>query len=258
MLENLGISKSRADRRAVRAVATAVAIALLAGCGSGPSEPAEAEENELLAVELEGLGLEALGDGDFERALSYAEAAASVRLGVRPSVLVLKNGATSERYDAFVELVDRQGTGKPEHFSRRSLIAWRRTDKGVQSLFVGSPAANGAVTHPLTLGPGSGPIAGAIAYFFDAAAQTRWIGVGGPVVIEEKTKGAKCPKPGNGPKKFTCTSAVFVMTLDVQFAQFGRDFKIDDTRRRQIAADRQDVNGVLLSYSCVSAAIGRC
>ena len=258
MLGNLRTSKARVGCRGVPAVATALAVAILAACGTGPSEPIGLEENELLAVELEGLGQEARGDGDEERAQSYDEAAASVRLGVQPSTLVVKNGTSTERYEAFVELVDRLGTGKPEHFNRRSLIAWRRTDKGVQSLFVGSPSANIVVTHPLSLGPGSNPITGAVTYFFDAATQTRWIGVAGPVAIEEKSKGAECPKPGKGPKKVACNSALFVVSFDIQFAQFGRDFKIDDTRRRQIAADRQDVNGVLLSYSCATAGIGRC
>src|SRR5688572_29611728 len=125
-----------------------VLIASLVACGDASTEPTAviAPQDVALAAELESVAQNARAAGDSERESAFTYAAAAIRLGVRPSTLIVSNDGVEQRFNAYVIATDNRGLTEPDREGRRTLTAWRRTELGMQLIYIGSPAAKAQVT----------------------------------------------------------------------------------------------------------------
>ena len=220
-----------------------VLIASLVACGEASTEPtaAIAPEDVALAAELEIVAQNARAAGDGEREAAFAYAADAIRLGVRPSTLVVSNEGVEQRFAAYVIAVDQRGLTEADRVGRRTLTAWRRTELGMQLIYIGSPAAKAQVT--------SAPD-DAAAWYFDPRSDTRWHGVSGSVTMAELEGGGSCGIVSRTSRVSTtkCTKAVFQVGFDVRFEQNGTDRSgARSPNVKGLSAADQRVNGAKLS-----------
>jgi hypothetical protein len=220
-----------------------VLIASLVACGDSSTEPTStvAAADVALAAELEGVAQSARAAGDGARETAFAFAAEAVRLGIQPSTLIVSNDGVEQRFDAYVNAVDRRGLTEADRVGRRTLTGWRRTEGGTQLIYIGSPAAAAQVSPAGNDGA---------AWYFDARTQTRWAGVSGSVTIAELESGGACAivsRASRAPKS-SCTKAVFEVGFDVRFEQEGTDRSgARSSNLKGISAADQRVNGAKLS-----------
>jgi hypothetical protein len=218
-------------------------VATLVACSDASTEPTAniAAPDVALASELETVAQNARAAGDSNREAAFADAADAVRLGIRPSTLVVSNDGAEQRFDAYVIATDQRGLTEADRVGRRTLTAWRRTEVGTQLIYIGSPAAGAEVGT-------SG--SGAAAWYFDPRSDTRWAGVSGSVTMAELESGGACGVVlrASRTSKSACIKAVFEVGFDVRFEQDGTDRSgARSSSVKGLSAADQRVNGAKLS-----------
>lgn len=229
------------------------------GCVDGPSAPAATEDDNFLASSFDALSREAAQVGDSERSQEFVWAALSVRAGLVPSRLTLKNGAVAETYDAIVlavrwaKAVDAQRAG-----AHRTLLAWRRAGSTLQTLMISSPSDQMVVANPISARPLTAPFAGAHVLYSIRGNGTggTWIGVSGNVKLAAGPAGDAC-KPAVTHKSPTgigvsCVYVPFTVAFDIGLQRSATATSEPDANAdvlRMAAAD-QVVNGARLTLAC--------
>jgi hypothetical protein len=228
-----------------------------------------------LALTFDQLSAQARTSGDVARGEAFAFAAMAARSGVTPSLLNVRNGTTSEVYEAFVNTVDWSPSVPIRIPAHRTLTAWRRGTDGVtRILSLTTPADSAPVLSPLALspsGPVAAPFAGASALYQETTRITSlgsnvanapvadefWMASSGYVRIRESASGQVCPvEPAKaGLKGVTCRQARFTVRFDVvmqRLASRPYSFAAGTVTRRFTWTADQVIAGFKLGLTCAS------
>lgn len=254
----------------VRRVVSGLGLCALAACvgadaATGPLPPAD----QPLALSLEEFARQAAEDGDAERAAQFSYAALSIRNGVTPVRLELRNAGQVQVFDALVvELewnIAQGASGSPPPPPYKGLIAWRTLDGGrIALLNVMGYVDSAGVVNPLEgATTASTVLANARVVFREAplvrpagaASGVVWMGTEGSVRLVRSSAGAVCPSFAErvNQRGVGCHTASFRAEFSVRLAPMElRPFSISTSvGSREIATPReQTAAGALLTLTC--------
>ena len=224
----------------IRRLTLLIGLLLLAGgCGSEPSAPAPSKQSVADVLDL--LGQQAIRDGFTDQGLMLGLAARVAKFGVEPSVVAIKVGTSSLRYQGFVTVMTLPGRDAIPAFEVRAFIGWSGEGDATKVLMVGSGAAAAAIVPPPQPGTRTGalpdPRSSAIAMYLDGVKGQRWVGVAGSVRLVEDSQGGPCPQ---SPPGLTCTTGTYAILLD-------------GTLKAVTAADREITTPVSIQRTVVNA-----
>ncbi len=249
-----------------------LAIVLAGACVERPSLAPESESSDPLADTFDALARESASKGDMARGDGFAYAALSVRSGVAPSRLEVKNGTLTEVFDAFVTVAEWEsnvpiGQRPPP---RRTLVGWRRTTDGsMRVISVLTPGDSGSILSPLALGAAfSTPFVytGASAMFHEGKDGPQgkpdltygWYGTSGWVRIREIQSLGDCTgavTASLASAGVKCSQARYAVRFDVSMQRLtGRPPQVvpGASARQVVTTTETAVNGLRLKFSCVS------
>ena len=214
-------------------------LLLTGGCGSEPSAPAPSKQSVADVLDL--LGQQAIRDGFTDQGLMLGLAARVAKFGVEPSVVAIKVGTSTLRYQGFVTVMALPGRDAIPAFEVRAFIGWTGEGEATKVLIVGSGAAAAAIVPPPQPGTQTGampdPRSSAIAMYLDGVKGQRWVGVAGSVGLVEGSRGGPCPQ---SPPGLTCTTGTYAILLDA-------------TLKAVTAADREITTPVSIQRTVVNA-----
>lgn len=216
-----------------RLAATVVLIAL-AACVDAPSSAGPDSSDDPLAQTFDALARQSETNGDLARSDGFSQAAISVRSGVTPTRIEVRNGNTNEAFDAFATSVDWEaGVPAPTRPpARRNLVAWRRAlDGTMRVLTLVTPRDSAAVISPLSMVGTSSPATafnGASAMYHEGIALTQglpdlsatWYGTSGFVKVKTSSSAGACPPRTDRPRQLEgvrCEVAKFAVRMNVSF-----------------------------------------
>ena len=266
--------------RRLRSLVLALAVT---ACVDSPTEfVANANiAGDPLALTFDELARQAAVVGDGQRSAGFTLAALSIRNGVTPGRLDLRNDGVLESYDAFVHsvtwLVD--PGAKPFVSDHRAITAWRRTSDGITRILAFTTQGDSAAIVPPLAPVAAGlPVAtgwfeetASIVVTSNATASTPnvptpdrfWVATSGFVRVRETVLGGACGATAvAGPiVGVTCQQAKYAVRLDAaMYPLAARPFTFLATgavRRVQAPGADQVVNGFRLAVSCVNPSASR-
>jgi hypothetical protein len=224
----------------IRRLTLLIGLLLLAGgCGSEPSAPAPSKQSVADVLDL--LGQQAIRDGFTDQGLMLGLAARVAKFGVEPSVVAIKVGTSSLRYQGFVTVMTLPGRDAIPAFEVRAFIGWSGEGDATKVLLVGSGGSAASIVPPPP--PGTRPAvmpdpgSSAMVMYMDGMKGWRWVGVAGSVRLVEDSQGGACPQT---PPGLTCTTGSYAVLLD-------------GTLKMLSAADREITTPVSIPRSVVNA-----
>ncbi len=239
----------------------AAVVLVGSACVDAPSAATSAADENVLAASFDALSREASQQGDVERSQEFVWAALAVRGGVVPSKLTIRNGGTSESYDAMVHAVGwTSPTAEQRVGTHRTLLAWRRAGASLQTLMISSTADVAPVQSPLSMTPGTvinAPFAGAhVLYSVRGTESGTWAGVNGTVRMTPSGTTTACV-PASGTKSqngVSCGQLKYNVAFDVgiQGASLESRLPIAQNAVLRLIATEQLVNGAKLTLSCAT------
>lgn len=250
---------------------TALLLAAAAACVDAPGTTAPEGQPEPLAETFDALSRVAAEGGDLARSEGFAYAALAVRGGVTPSRLEVQSGNATEVYDAFVSAAQWESSiaAAMRPPTRRSLVAWRRTQDGLtRVLSMHAPSDSALVLSPLSLGLGmstNAVFAGASAMQNEGRdtpqgkpdLSAAWYATGGWVKLKEVAVLGKCPVVQVAGKRLgiaRCEQARYLVrfTLAMQHLA-GRPPQVIGNAQRSVSSIGEPVvNGLKLSFACLA------
>lgn len=259
----------------VRRTLAVLVVLTLGGCVDAPSAAGPSNADDPLAQTFDALARQSAANGDLARSDGFSHAAISVRSGVTPTRIEMRNGSVNEAFDAFATSVDWElGVPAPTRPpARRYMVAWRRAlDGTLRVVTLSTPRDSATVISPLSLGATSSPAAafsGASAMYHEGIALTQgtpdlsatWFGTSGYVQVKTSTSSGACPprtdRSGelNGVK---CEVARFAVRFDVTFQRItiragGASVASPPLPPRSLAMPPEtQVNGLGLRFACVA------
>lgn len=257
----------------MRALLAVGALAcLVVACVDAPSGVSQRAVEDPLAETFDALSRESSMNGDIARGDGFAFAALSVRHGVVPSRLEVRNGGQVETYDAFVTAAAWESSvpASIRPVTRRTLVAWRRTaESSIRVLSLLTPNDSAHILSPLGLGPALGTMAvyaGASAMLHEGKdgpdgkpdLSSGWYGTAGWVKLREVQTGSVCgvaSASSTASAGVKCQQARFLSRFDVTMQRLtGRPVRlVTGLAPRQVTAVAETaVNGLKLTFSCVS------
>jgi len=223
-------------------------VAATTACQDGtPATAPAAAENDLTltAAALDNQAASAEGRGDSERATAFREAAAALRLGVRPSIIAIGVNGELYRFSAVVtanvEVLVGQDTAL-----RRTLVAWRGDRSPVEILRLTTLGDEGSFSSADE--PASNPRAQAQGLLVNLERESRWLATAGTAGIADGDIGGECQPLTRADARFRCVRAVFGFQVDGLF-RLGGGSPDDGAPAVRVIAETQRVAGVILSPS---------
>lgn len=262
------------ERDVARRVLALIALATSLACVDAPSASGLNAADDPLAQTFDALARQSATSGDLARSDGFSHAALSVRSGVTPTRIEVRNASVNEAFDAFVTSVD-WGEAVPAPIrpqARRNFVAWRRDIDGtMRVLTLITPRDSAPVISPLSLGaaPSAVVFTGASAMYHEGIALTQglpdlsatWFGVSGWVKIKEISSSGTCPARTDRATVVTgvdCRVARFVVRLDGSFQRITiraggatAASPPGPSRVISIPADQQ-MNGLAFKFACPS------
>lgn len=256
--------------RFARLLAFATFAVAVGACGDETTAPPD----NPVAVRFESLARQALASGDLQRGVALSNAAAALRVGVRPSSLAVNNNGASETFDAIgvamdVNLGETAGPfgSLPPRFGTRSIVAWRGTTSPMQLLLVLAGPSFALIDPPVPNSPEDFTFSSSLALYFENGGGVPWIGITGTIDVREIAVGGVCPQRNGlyrsgasvgGPENLVrnCSLATFSLTLDTELQRLPENrFPIGapasaPTATRNLRAGTQNVAGLKESLSC--------
>lgn len=229
----------------LRRLAFLLVVAATTACQDGPpaTAPAPADDLTLTATALDNQAASAEGRGDSERATAFREAAAALRLGVRPSTIAIGVNGELHRFSAVVtanvEVLADQDTAL-----RRTLVAWRGDGAPVEILRVMTLGDEGTFSSEDE--PASNPRARAHGLLVNLVRESRWLATAGTAGIADGEIGGACHPLTRADARFRCVRAVFGFRVDGLF-RLGGGSPDDGLPAVRVIAETQRVAGVILS-----------
>ncbi|MCC6245829.1 MAG: hypothetical protein IT353_23555 [Gemmatimonadaceae bacterium] len=230
----------------LRYAATLIALATVTACTDGsPSTAPEAASSELAitASSFDSEATRASDGGDTERATAFREAAAALRLGVRPTTIGIGVNGETHRFQAVVtanlEVLADQDTAL-----RRTLIAWRGDRTPVEILRVvtlGNQGSFSSADEPATNARGR-----AHGLLVSLQRASRWVATAGTTGIVLGEHGGACEPITRVDANFRCVRAGFAFDVDGLF-RLGGSSPDDELAAVRVQAPAQRVPGVILS-----------
>lgn len=232
-----------------RIMGALVIAALAAGCASDSTAP-NVEDVELAAT-FDGLSSDANGRGDGDESAAFGGAAMAVRLGIRPTEILVAVGAESRRYLAFVHVVS-HGQGAGARPALRTLVAYRTGERArpTEVLYLATAGDSVIIGLPSGGGPRGSMDNLAVASWKDLVNRQFWVATGGKAGVKLQSTGGVCPKLSpNG--NVTCNVAEFGVLLDGEFHPLINNQRgnIDRNRTLGIGTRAGDVNGAVLVFN---------
>jgi len=160
VVNRLNVTKGHHRTLALLGVLTLCACVDAPDVSSPTSE--STPQSELLAQTFDAMSRATAQSGDLARSDGFTHAALAVRSGVTPSRLEVQTGTATEVYDAIVTAAQWDSTLPPNVRppARRTLVGWRRTDRGTTRVLVlTAPNDSAIVLSPLSLGMGMSTMA---------------------------------------------------------------------------------------------------
>lgn len=229
-----------------RSMKFVAALALAGGVFACSSEPVATltEDDEALAVALDGMEQDAARQGDGDGMAAFGAAAIAVRLGVRPGDLAVSVDGDVRRYRAFVHVVRR--TRENVSVEMRTLVALRPGDRDrpLEILYVALSADSADFGPPAVT---DRPAAHGVSSWKDLTVPQFYLATRGFGQIENLARIGPCPKVSDR-ANVTCTVATFGTRLHgVYQALIGNQRGQLSDRRVEIQS-RGDVPGAVLSF----------
>lgn len=259
-------------RDMIRRLALVCAALAVSACVDAPNPSGPSGTDDPLAQTFDALARESTASGDVARGDGFSHAALSVRSGVTPTRIEVRNGTVNEAFDAFVTSVDFDLTipAPTRPPARRSLVAWRRAIDGtLRVLSLSTPTDSSGVLNPLSLGASLSAVVftGGSAMYHEGIALTQnlpdlsatWFGTAGWVKIKESSSMGACPaRPDrtSAPGGVRCEAARFAVRFDVTFLRImlrpgGAVAASPPVPPRNISARSElQVNGLRLKFAC--------
>ena len=265
-------------RRRLAVTALVVVCHGLAACVDAPdaTSPTAFADDDPLAQTFDALALTSATNGDLARKEGFEIAALAVRSGASPSRIEfrLASGDT-EGMDAIVSVVEWAPnislSMRPP--TRRSLVAWRRSNNGaLRVLSVVTPADSAPVLSPLSLGAAmnsSAAYAGASAQYQDIASQassssatsSTWFATSGWAKIRQLRSDGACTRREANTRisGMTCEAGRFAVDFSVSMQRMaGRPPRAESSDTIAVVTTRpQEVDGERLTFTCVSPSSDR-
>jgi hypothetical protein len=255
--------------------ALAVAVLSLAACVDAPNSTGPTSPDDPLAQTFDALAQQSATSGDLARSDGFSHAAISVRSGVTPTRIEVRNGSVNEAFDAFATSVDWDlsvpAPVRPP--ARRYTVAWRRAVDGtLRVLTVSTPRDSAPVVSPLSLVGTTSPgavFSGASAMYHEGIALTQglpdlsetWYGTAGWVKVRTISSAGACPPRTDRTgelKGVTCEVGRFALRFVATFQRITIRGGIASPanppvppRTLSVAADHQ-MNGLALKFACVA------
>lgn len=222
----------------------AAAILLATGCSSGEG-PTEADPDEQLAIEFDGLSQEANGRGDGDAGAAFSGAAMALRLGIRPTPISVSIDGADQRYSAFVHVTSHTRAGTT--ISLRTLVAFQIVDSRPRDvLFLALLRDSLDFVHPAS----ARPDAAGLSSWRDGSAAQLYLATRGYGVLEPELRIGACPKvPERG--NVTCTQAAFGLRLEGGYHALIRNQRgqVDPDAQVVIRSRASGINGAFLTFN---------
>jgi hypothetical protein len=216
-------------------------LAAVAACDAGPLAPDDANEDPAAALDLLAADANRTGDADLAEAASGG--ALALRLGVRPSEIIVRVGDESVRYQALVVgtlRMLRTGT----RVLHRSLIAWTGDRRPVALLQVSQLTDQAVFGYPAELTTAIDPRGRARGTWVDFAAGAHWVATAGPSTIVLAATGEPCERKASD---LRCALARYDLRVEGEFHRLSsRGGELDRGRMLPIASGADGVSGVVL------------
>lgn len=221
-------------------------LALAAACEGGPADPEDPSQD--LEATLEVMAADANRDGDADAAAAFSGGALALRLGVRPSEILVQVGDESVRYQALVYAVVRTlRNGDP--VLHQNLIAWTGERRPVALLQVSQLTEEAAFGFPADLSTAADPRGRARGTWADLVKGQRWVATAGTSVIALASTGGPCIRQLSSNPELRCATAEFDIRVDGDFHRLLRRdaHDVDRSRALEISTSATGVNGVVIS-----------
>jgi hypothetical protein len=224
----------------------AACLALAAACEGGPAGPQELSQD--LEATLEVMAADANRDGDPDAAAAFSGGALALRLGVRPSDIVVQVGGESVRYQALVYGVVRT-LRSGDLVLHRNLIAWTGERRPVALLQVSQLTDQAAFGFPADLSTAADPRGRARGTWADLLKGQRWVATAGTSAIVLASTGGPCIRQLSSNPELRCMTAEFDIRVDGDFYRLLRPdaHDVDRSRALEISTAATGVHGVVIS-----------
>lgn len=232
----------------LRGATILLTLCTLAACSEQQptaSVPSPAEETTDVVATASSLDAEAAradGRGDTERATAFREAAAGLRLGVRPTTIALSVRGETYRFAAVVT-ANLEVLADGDTALRRTLVAWRGDRAPVEILRVITLGNQGTFSSEDE--PAGSVRARAHGLLVNLERESRWLATAGTAGIAVGDSGGACEPLTRADATFRCVRAVFGVNIDALFRLNGSG-PDDGQPAVRVMASTQRVAGVIL------------
>jgi hypothetical protein len=188
------------------------------GCATDPAAPGSSE-NELEAT-LEQLAAESNSAGDADAAAGFSDGLLAVRLGVRPTELVVEVAGAPARYRAIVTGIVHQNRAGADVL-RRTLLAWQGDPRPEAVLQVSSQSDAGSFGFPTDVASAADPARPARGTWVNLARRHTFVATSGSAAIALTSTGEECPSlPAD--TRLRCAMARYDVAIDGVFHRLPR------------------------------------